>query len=200
MTKHPCFLIIGALALTLAACRPDPAPLVHEYRGVRGDEGWNVRDTIRIPVPPVPADGDYGLSVGMRVTNGFSWEGVWVEAELTVDTPRVCHVDTLFVRVYDEQARPQAEGVNLLQVEVPAPKSISLKAGQKGSLRLRHLMRRETLPFITDVGALIRREDSLLSPVKGEDIPRFTHTVGTSLCDVEPTINKKPFSFNKKSR
>lgn len=156
MTKHPCSLIIGALALTLASCRPDPATLVHEYRGVKGDEGWNVRDTIRIAVPAAPREGDYVLSVGMRVTNAFSWEGVWVEAELTVDTPRTRHVDTLFVRLYDEQARPLTEGVNLLQVEQSAPQTVHLKAGQKGSLRLRHLMRRETLPFITDVGARLQ--------------------------------------------
>lgn len=156
MAKHPCLRVLAALALTLTGCRPDPSTLVHEYRQVRGDEGWNVRDTIRIPVPAVPADADYRLSVGMRVTNAFSWEGVWVEAELVVDTPHVRHADTLFVRVYDGQARPLAEGVNLLQVEVPAPKSVHLRRGQKGSLRLRHLMRRETLPFITDVGVALQ--------------------------------------------
>lgn len=160
MTKQPCFLIIGALALCLAACRPDPSTLVHEYRQVKGDEGWNVRDTIRIPVPAAPATGDYVLSVGMRVTNGFSWEGVWVETALVADTPHVELVDTLFVRVYDPQARPLTTGVSLLQVEVAAPKTIHLMQGQKGSLRLRHLMRRETLPFITDVGALLRTTSS----------------------------------------
>lgn len=159
MTKPPCFLIIAALALSLAACRPDPATLVHEYRQVRGEEGWNVRDTIRIAVPAAPRDGDYRIAVGMRVTNAFSWEGVWVEAELQVDTPRVRHVDTLFVRLYDEQARPLTEGVNLLQVEQPAPKTLHLRKGQKGSLRLRHLMRRETLPYITDVGAAIQQQN-----------------------------------------
>ena len=84
---------------------------------------------------------------------------MWVEAELQVDTPRVRYVDTLFVRLCDEQARPLTEGVNLLQVEQPAPKTLHLRKGQKGSLRLRHLMRRETLPYITDVGAAIQQQN-----------------------------------------
>lgn len=150
----------AAVLLALAACRPDPSTLVHEYRRVKDGRGWNVRDTLFIPVPPVPRDGDYTLSVGMRVDNGFSWEGVWVEAELQADTPHVCHTDTLFVRLYDEKARPVAEGVNLLQVEQPSVRPVRLRQGQRGRLRLRHLMRRETLPHITDVGACLRMEPS----------------------------------------
>lgn len=158
MTKQLCFLISAAFALTLAACGPDPATLVHEYRRVEGDGGWSVRDTIRIPVPEVRDGGDYTLSVGMRFTNGFAWEGVWVEASLEVDTPLVRRTDTLFVRCFDPQGRSVAEGVNLLQAEQPADGTVHLRAGQKGEIRLRHLMRRETLPHITDVGACLRRE------------------------------------------
>lgn len=153
-------LSLAAVLLGAASCRPDPATLVHEYRRVKGDAGWNVRDTIIIPVPPVSRAGDYALSVGMRVDNRFSWEGVWVEAELQADTPRVHYTDTLFVRFYDEKARPVADGVNLLQVEVRAGKPVGLSQGQRGRLRLRHLMRRETLPHITDVGACLRMEPS----------------------------------------
>ncbi len=153
-------LSLAAVLLGAASCRPDPATLVHEYRQVKGGAGWNVRDTITIPVPPVSRAGDYVLGVGMRVDNRFSWEGVWVEAELQADTPRVHYTDTLFVRFYDEKARPVADGVSLLQVEVRADKPVSLSQGQRGRLRLRHLMRRETLPHITDVGACLRMEQS----------------------------------------
>ncbi len=147
------FFLLLLIAAGLGSCRPSSNKLLHAYSPVKSEQGWRNTDTIRFEVPSVEHSGAYSLSLGLRARTTFPWEGVWMAAELRVDTPAVVHRDTLHFRFIDREGKALARGVNLLQAEQTMPDTVTLRTGQSGTLSIYHLMRRECVPDITDVGA-----------------------------------------------
>ena len=124
--------------------------LLHRYLPV-GPDGWARTDTLRFALPQVPADADYRVSIGMRYANGFPYEGIWVVAEMRLTHPTALLLDTLYLTTVDEDGRPLGQGVTVDQREQPLG-ILHLRAGQGGSIRLYHIMAREVLPDISDIG------------------------------------------------
>ena len=62
--------------------------------------------------------------------------------------------DTLCYHLSDESGNLCGQGINLLQYETRAG-TLPLRTGEETQIRIHHLMRRETLPYIMEVGVRV---------------------------------------------
>ena len=135
----------------LAACTGRP-PLVHTYSHVDAD-GWSRNDTISFDLPPTQADQDCQLNVGFRLTNRYPYTSLWIVVDEQWDG-RSVHTDTIEYLFIDSMGDFTGRGVNIYQYEKPI-RRLTLHAGAKGRIRLFHIMSRENIPDITDVGVRV---------------------------------------------
>ena len=139
------------LALSLAACTD--GTWVHRYLPL-SEMGWERCDTLQFQLPTVPTTGDYSLCLGLRYDTQFPYEGIWIEAETRLKNPASIRRDTLYFPMMDEEGHSQGQGINLQQKEMPFT-TLHLQKGQQATIRLRHIMARETIPHIKDAGVNI---------------------------------------------
>ena len=144
-------LTAALVALLFASCTD--GVLVHRYLPV-GEDGWARTDTLSFPLPAISHEADYTIQLGMRYGNLFPYEGIWVVVETRLHHPTSLRRDTISLVVTDEDGHTLGQGVTLNQREV-ALTTLHLKKDQEGTLRLYHIMRREVIPHITDMGICI---------------------------------------------
>lgn len=149
-------IALGAWLLGLLLVGCTDSVLVHRYEPV-SDRGWVRTDTLCFFLPSASQTGDYILSLGMRHTSVFPYEGIWVVVETQLHRPSALLTDTLYFQAYDDQGVSLSQGVNLLQREVPL-RCLHLRCGQSGTVRLRHIMTRETIPAIREMGIRMERK------------------------------------------
>lgn len=155
--KNPGMLRLSAIMLTAimltAGC--DRNTLLHTYQPL-ADNCWDRKDTITFVLPELTQDDNGSMLIGLRLTNDFPYEQLVLSVEQDFRHPTVHQADTLFYKLTDERGEFTEEGVSWFQFEsLGLP--IELKKGQTGEIRIRHLMNRETLPGVTDVGIHIIR-------------------------------------------
>lgn len=124
--------------------------LLHHYEAV-SSEGWIRTDTLLFDIPKVECTADYDLNVGMRYYNKFPYEGVWIVVDGTLQEPSAHWCDTLYFRIADADGKPLGHGISLLQRD-SLVRQIHLYEGQHGQLRLWHIMKREVMPGVREVG------------------------------------------------
>ncbi|MCD8303386.1 MAG: gliding motility lipoprotein GldH [Prevotellaceae bacterium] len=149
-------LVVALACFLLAACgKGGEHVALHHYVNPHG-EGWSAQDTLHYSLPPVNATADYELSLGMRVGNLFPYAGVWMVADLSLHNPERQLRDTLYFVTMQEGGMPQGTGINMQQSEQRLL-SVRLTEGQSGDIAVYHIMRRETLPSVLDVGVKLAR-------------------------------------------
>jgi len=143
------FLIAIAMCLALAACgRPDTS-----YAGFADipADGWAYADTLDIE-PTLPDSVTVGrLAVAVRHTNGYEYRNLWLE----IATPMLDSVtaDTVNVQLADDYGRWYGRGVGVSYMTADTlPGSYCLTRGR--AVRVRHVMRVDTLPGIEQVGLI----------------------------------------------
>jgi gliding motility-associated lipoprotein GldH len=96
------------------------------------------------------------MLVGLRVTDHFPYEMLILEVEQSYQNPVSHRLDTLYYRLANEDGDFIEKGINYFQYETQGV-TLDLKKGQTGRIKIRHLMHREVLPGIMDVGIHVVR-------------------------------------------
>ena len=139
--------------LLLASC--DRNTLMHTYQPVKGN-CWDRTDTLTFNLPDLTTDDNCSVLVGLRVTNSFPYEMLIMEVEQNYQNPMGHRVDTIRYHLAEESGDFTENGINYFQYETQGL-PLDLKKGQTGEIKIRHLMHREILPGIMDVGIHVIR-------------------------------------------
>ena len=142
-----------ATVLLLASC--DRSTLMHSYQPLK-DKCWDRTDTIKFTLPSIPQDESCSVLIGLRLNNNFPYEQLVMQVEQNLQHPTAYRVDTIYYKVTDQDGDFTEKGVNYFQYETQGF-PLYLKKGQTGEIRIRHLMHREVVPGIVDVGIHIIR-------------------------------------------
>ena len=118
--------------------------------------GWNTQDTLRIDIDTIQESGSYSIAIGVRSTRFFPYQILWLQAELELESPRMAFRDTIDCRIADDKGNFLGKGLSLHE-NVYFLKTVVLHEGQYGRMKLRHIMRRDPLPGISDVGVIIKK-------------------------------------------
>ena len=142
------------LAVFLLAACTGQSTLVHTYCHVAA-EGWNHNDTLTFDLPPTQADQDCQLNVGIRLTNRYPYTSLWIVIDEQWEGQSV-RTDTMEYQFIDSLGDFCGRGINIYQYEKDI-RRLTLRGGAQGRLRLYHIMERETVPDVTEVGVRVTK-------------------------------------------
>ena len=147
------YLIYGLLAavaaaMVLSAC--DNGVVYDKFKATP-TEGWEKNDTMIYGVKRLSRGGVYRQEVGLRITREFPFTGVSLLVERTIEPGHTVTVDTLNCRLYDDKGNVKGRGITRFQYSFVLS-DVEMRKGDSLTVRIRHLMKREILPGITDIG------------------------------------------------
>lgn len=141
-------LAAATVCLALSACTD--GVVFDTYRHVHL-AGWDKADTLFYDVPPMRKAGHYVQTVNMRVNDSFLFTGVTLVIDRTVEPEHRTYSDTLKCQLADNKGNTLGQGVNYYHSEFTVSE-FDLAEGDSLHIGVRHIMKRETLPGIADIG------------------------------------------------
>lgn len=146
-------IVILLVVLSVAAC--GDKPVAYDYCATPV-EGWEPGDTLRFRIDTIRRSGDYELSLGVRTSAStpYPFQSLWLVVRQHWHNPERLVLDTLECRLTDEKGDVAGRGISLYQYDLPW-KRVRLEAGDCADFSVYHIMRRELLPGITDVGVKV---------------------------------------------
>ena len=133
-----------ALTMTVSCMRRS---LLNSYKPTYG--GWLSTDTIRFQVDSITRNDIYSFSVGLRYTDRYPYQDIWLALSITTST--TTHIDTLHLQLLDLKPNLVERGVMIHEQE-QLVKAYRLAKGQKVDIAVYSLMRDSLLEGITDLG------------------------------------------------
>lgn len=155
MTRRTLLYALAVGGLLTASCAGDT--LVHRYAALPAD-GWARRDTVCFDLPGNAEDISGTLTVGLRTKAGVAIRDIVLAVEQCDSDAFVIRRDTVCYPLTNSEGDALTSGVNFHQYEtqfVP----FRMEKDRKGCVRIYHLMTRETIPGITEVGIRIRNDE-----------------------------------------
>lgn len=155
MTRRTLLYALAVGGLLTASCAGDT--LVYRYAALPAD-GWARRDTVCFDLPGNVEDISGTLTVGLRTKTGVAIRDIVLAVEQCDSDAFVIRRDTVCYPLTDNEGDALTSGVNFHQYEtqfVP----FRMEKDRKGCVRIYHLMTRETIPGITEVGIRIRNDE-----------------------------------------
>ncbi len=159
MTKRKYTLLyyIGSALLlltTLTACEQDTVYYHYEHTPLTG---WERNDTMVFQTAAVMHAGVYQEEVGMRISEHFPFTGIDLIIEQTILPAYKTHCDTIHLTLIDQQGYVQGQGISQFQYLQPLT-TLELSEGDHLRIAVRHDMKREIIPGISEVGIKVRRK------------------------------------------
>lgn len=153
--SFPFIIFLLTVAATLLSC--NRKTVYDHYQPLEHGE-WNKDDTLVFDIRPVTQGGVYKEEVGLRTTGDYPFTGLSLIVEQTVLPAKVTRCDTLRCRLAGEDGSIKGRGVGCYQYRFHLT-NVTLADGDSLNVRIRHNMRRENLPGITDVGMKVKSEE-----------------------------------------
>ena len=156
MRKKRLFPLAVCIATLFSGCGRPPAEC--EYQPVSAD-GWELTDTLVFRTDTLPA-GRYSLTLGLRTSASipYPYRSLTLLLQQTWKKTDTTRCDTVVCPLTTTTGDNSGKGIAFFQYEFPAG-TFRLSQPAAGRLSVSHIMRREVLPGITDVGLRIDRID-----------------------------------------
>lgn len=156
MSRHTLLYIIGvALLLLLTACNRQTVYNHYEHTPVTG---WEKNDTLIFYTEPLTATSQYVEEVGVRISGDYPFMSLILIIDQTILPSFETRSDTLTCSLIDERGNAKGYGVSHYQYKFPLM-TLPLREGDRLHISVRHDMKREILPGISDVGIKLSRKD-----------------------------------------
>ena len=153
MKKNVCTLFfMAALAIVaLAACHTNT---VYDHYNHTLIDGWDKNDTLIYHVPKIKEGGVYDEQLCLRINGTYPFMGLTLIVEQRVFPDGRMRVDTLNCKFSDRDGFKMAHGISHSQYCFPIAR-LQLNANDSLSINVRHDMKRDLMPGISDVGIKI---------------------------------------------
>lgn len=165
------FAVFALLAM-LVSCTGN---MVYDTYHIIDVDGWRQKDTLVFPVSDISEDGIYQSMLGLRITNCFPYSSLSVDVEQTIyplDTatgkrlPEASRTTTVKCRFFDKDGNLDGVGVGRFQYEFPVD-SMKLFYGDSLVVRVSHIMNKDSIPCISEIGYVLKKLDDLDSQENG---------------------------------
>ncbi len=147
-------LLTSCLVLALLTGCVDERTVYHHFEDTSLD-GWKRTDTLSFPLPRLSADSTYTLTASIRITPTYPYADLRLVVEQPSATSVRSHRATLRFLLAHPAGTFTATGVDLEHHSLPIP--TPLLHPTHATLRIYHIMRREELPGVNDVGLQITK-------------------------------------------
>ena len=148
--------IIGIVVTAALTVSCHDGTVYHHYEQTE-DDGWDRGDTLHFTTPAVSSSGDYQAFVEIRSSRAYPFMNLDIIVEQTVLPAHYTEIDTLMCYLADDKGQMQGSGISEYQYRKPF-KTLRLRQGDSLSIQIRHNMKREILPGITDIGYQLKKQ------------------------------------------
>ena len=149
------FILGGLAAITLSSCNHNTVFDEYLHTPV---EGWEKNDTLFFKVDSIPQDGEYAQNLGLRINNSYPFISLTLVVEQRTSISKQTKKDTVVCSFVDKNGSRKGHGTDSYQYNYHIS-TIALRKGDKVTISVRHDMKREILPGISDVGIRIRQNN-----------------------------------------
>lgn len=148
-------MALMAIAISVSSCDDSR---IYDYYAATPQNGWERNEVLHFEVPKIEKAGIYQQCVQLRANQKYPFQTVTLIVEQTIFPQKQVYQDTIECHIINEEGR--LEGKNgISSTEVVAPlRTLQLRQGDSLAISIRHDMRRELLPGISDVGIRITGE------------------------------------------
>lgn len=145
-------LIDTALAMmaacTIIACNGQKVYDKYEHTPITG---WEKNDTLVFDVSSAKTNGTYMSELGLRINESYPFMGLTLIVEQRIMPADTTIIDTLKCNLTDRKGNYKGTGVLYYQYNFHVAE-LQLQQGDSLHICVRHDMKREILPGISDVG------------------------------------------------
>ena len=120
------------------------------------DANWLQRDTLHFSVPPIEEDGIYESFIGIRLTDRFPYANLTLRVEQQFFPSAVTDSQTIKCQFTDQHGVFNGTGVGLHEYSFPI-NMMKLNAGDSIQATICHIMNKDTIPQITEVGYIVKK-------------------------------------------
>ncbi len=154
-SKHTLLYIIALVlcGVMLTACDQKTVYYHFEQTPLAG---WDKHDTLSFVIGPVSVSGRYMEEIGLRISGDYPFTGLNLIVEQKNESGKLLRADTLACNLINEQGNAKGRGVSQYQYLLPLT-SIDLQADDKLYVTIRHDMKRDILPGVSDIGLRLVR-------------------------------------------
>lgn len=147
-------ILYAAAALAMTACTGNKVYDQYEHTPLAG---WEKNDTLTFDVGKTAEAGTYASSLMLRINESFPFMSITLIVEQQVLPSHDMHTDTLHCNLIDKSGNFNGQGISYHQYRFPIT-TMPLAVGDSLHISVRHDMKREILPGISDVGVMISKE------------------------------------------
>lgn len=141
----------SALAFAIAVMAGCTGNMVYDKYEHTLVSGWEKNDTITFRVPKAKVAGDHQATLMLRTNDSYPFMSLTLVVEQKVSPSETIYTDTLKCTLTDEHGNNKGQGVSYHQFTFPI-RTLPLLVGDSLTIRVRHNMKREILPGVSDVG------------------------------------------------
>ncbi len=122
-------------------------------------EGWETGDTLHFPIDTIREGGDYLLTVGVRTSASkpYPFRSIWLLICQHRHNPESFSRDTLECQLANERGDALGNGTSLYTSTQPW-RTLQLPEGSSADITITHIMRRDILQGVTDVGIKLEKQ------------------------------------------
>ncbi len=113
--------------------------------------GWEKNDTLIFDVPKLSHAGIYKSELGLRINGAYPFMGLTLIVEQTVLPKKETKSDTIQCDLIGKNGITKGQGISYYQYNFPITERF-LNKGDSLHIAIRHDMKREILPGISDIG------------------------------------------------
>lgn len=113
--------------------------------------GWEKNDTLVYDIPPLPEPGKYREYISMRINESYPFKSVYLIIEQYTYPGKRITRDTLSCNLVNAKGERTGNGISYYQYNYLLREK-DFRRGDSLHITIRHDMKREILPGISDVG------------------------------------------------
>ena len=142
-----------AIVFTIASCSGNKVYDKYAHTPVAG---WEKNDTLKFNIPPVADKQLYSSELGLRINGDYPFMGLTLIVEQTVFPSHKTQIDTLNCSLHDTHGNSNGTGLSYYQYNFHIT-DMKLNKGDSLEVKIRHDMKREILPGISDIGIMLSK-------------------------------------------
>ena len=121
--------------------------------------GWEKNDTLSFDIPPILTTGYYQESLGLRITGAYPFTGLTLIVDQTIypankQEDRIEKADTVLCQFIGKDGSSSRQGISYYQYNFPI-NMYKMNQGDSIHITVRHDMKREILPGVSDIGVKV---------------------------------------------
>lgn len=150
-------LLLSIIMLVSASCMRRPVAFEFQSTPI---EGWETGDTLHYCIDSLHHGGNYRLQIGLRTSAAtpYPFQSIWLVVRQHWHNPDTLVIDTMEFKLTNSKGDVAGSGISLYSYTQELG-HLQLEEGSSAEVKIMHIMRREMIRGIVDVGIRLDKID-----------------------------------------